>query len=60
MTAGAADRIGGSGNRVVADAGASLQMLVDHSIELGLSGLHTMTGIPGWVGAAVYGNAGVL
>jgi len=53
-----ADRIGGSGNRVFADAGAVLQALVDHSIELGLSGLHTMTGIPGWVGAAVYGNAG--
>src|ERR1700682_2074789 len=53
-----ADRLGGSGNRVSADAGASLQALVDHSIERGLAGLHTMTGIPGWVGAAVYGNAG--
>src|ERR1700682_5762373 len=52
------DRIGASGNRVFADAGASLQALVDHSIERGLAGLHTMTGIPGWVGAAVYGNAG--
>src|SRR6266446_4733041 len=53
-----ADRIGGSGNSVVAEAGASLQALVDHSIERGLAGVHTMTGIPGWVGAAVYGNAG--
>jgi UDP-N-acetylmuramate dehydrogenase len=53
-----ADRIGGSDNLVYADAGASLQALVDHSIERGLAGLHTMTGIPGWVGAAVYGNAG--
>jgi UDP-N-acetylmuramate dehydrogenase len=31
---------------------------VDRTIELGLSGMHTMTRIPGWVGAAVYGNAG--
>ncbi|MEJ7605215.1 MAG: UDP-N-acetylmuramate dehydrogenase [Bryobacteraceae bacterium] len=43
---------------VVAGAGAELQSLVDFSINEGLSGLHTMTGIPGWVGGAVYGNAG--
>lgn len=39
-------------------AGAVLQDLVDASIDAGLEGLHTMTGIPGWVGGAVYGNAG--
>lgn len=39
-------------------AGAELQELVDFSIERGLRGLETMTGIPGSVGAAVYGNAG--
>jgi UDP-N-acetylmuramate dehydrogenase len=39
-------------------AGALLQHLVDATIEAGLSGLHTMTGIPGWVGGAIYGNAG--
>ncbi len=39
-------------------AGASLQALVDYSIDCGLRGLETMTGIPGSVGAAVYGNAG--
>lgn len=39
-------------------AGVVLQNLVDASIEAGLEGLHTMTGIPGWVGGAVYGNAG--
>lgn len=46
------------GNRVVANAGASLQMLVDFTVNLGLGGLETLVGIPGSVGAAVYGNAG--
>ena len=46
------------GNIVAAAAGAELQALVDFSIASGLRGLETMTGIPGWVGAAVYGNAG--
>ncbi len=41
-----------------AEAGADLQALVDRSIDLGLANLHTMTGIPGTVGGAVYGNAG--
>jgi UDP-N-acetylmuramate dehydrogenase len=39
-------------------AGAVLQDLVNATIAAGLEGLHTMTGIPGWVGGAVYGNAG--
>jgi UDP-N-acetylmuramate dehydrogenase len=46
------------GQRVTVDAGANLQDLVDFTIAHGLSGMHTMTGIPGWVGGAVYGNAG--
>ena len=41
-----------------ARAGADLQALVNFSIEHGLKGLETMTGIPGSVGAAIYGNAG--
>jgi UDP-N-acetylmuramate dehydrogenase len=41
-----------------AAAGAELQALVDYSISHGLRGLETMTGIPGSVGAAIYGNAG--
>ncbi len=40
------------------DAGAVLQDVVDYSIEAGLKGLQTMTGIPGYLGGAVYGNAG--
>ena len=47
-----------SGVCVTADAGADLQKLVDYTIDNGLAGIHTMTGIPGWVGGAVYGNAG--
>jgi UDP-N-acetylmuramate dehydrogenase len=43
---------------VHAQAGAHLQTLVDFTIDQGLGNLHTMTGIPGSVGAAVYGNAG--
>ncbi|MGH9594920.1 MAG: FAD-binding protein, partial [Bryobacteraceae bacterium] len=31
-------------------AGAVLQNLVDATIEAGLRGIETMTGIPGWVG----------
>lgn len=43
---------------ITVEAGAELQALVDFSIERGRSNLHTMTRIPGWVGAAIYGNAG--
>ncbi len=40
------------------EAGAVLQDVVDSSIELGLQGIQTMTGIPGYLGGAIYGNAG--
>ncbi len=53
-----ANRIRAAGNIVSAEAGAVLQDLVDFTIDHGLAGIHTMTGIPGWVGGAVYGNAG--
>jgi UDP-N-acetylmuramate dehydrogenase len=46
------------GPTVRAEAGTELQALVDYSIQHGLRGLETMTGIPGSVGAALYGNAG--
>lgn len=39
-------------------SGTILQELVDYTIAHGLSGLHKMTGIPGSLGGAVYGNAG--
>jgi UDP-N-acetylmuramate dehydrogenase len=47
-----------AGDTAKVAAGAVFQDLVDASIARGLRGLETMTGIPGWVGGAVYGNAG--
>ena len=46
------------GNTIWVEAGADLEALVDASVDAGLEGLHTMKRIPGWVGGAVYGNAG--
>jgi UDP-N-acetylmuramate dehydrogenase len=53
-----AKRRGGERVRLRAAAGAVLQDLVDRTVSLGLRGLETLTGIPGWVGGAIYGNAG--
>jgi UDP-N-acetylmuramate dehydrogenase len=53
-----AEQMMSAGSRVVSDAGVVLQDLVDFLVERGLKGLETLTGIPGSVGAAVYGNAG--
>ena len=53
-----AHEISCDGTMVRAEAGAELQALVDYCIDHGLRGLETMTGIPGSVGAAIYGNAG--
>ncbi len=53
-----ADRIAAVGVEVACDAGASLQDLVDFTVDRGLKGLETLAGIPGSAGAAVYGNAG--
>jgi UDP-N-acetylmuramate dehydrogenase len=52
------DMLASDGPRVTAGAGAVLQDLVDFANHRGLQGLETLAGIPGWVGAAVYGNAG--
>jgi UDP-N-acetylmuramate dehydrogenase len=40
------------------ESGAVLQDVVNQSISLGLKGMETMTGIPGYLGGAIYGNAG--
>ncbi len=52
------ERIGGAANMVKAEAGATLQSVVDYAISRGLKGIETLAGIPGSLGAAVYGNAG--
>lgn len=41
-----------------AETGAVWQDVVDYHNELALTGMERMTGIPGWLGGAVYGNAG--
>jgi UDP-N-acetylmuramate dehydrogenase len=53
-----ADRIEIANGHALAEGGAILQDLVDRTIAAGLQGVETMTGIPGSVGAAIYGNAG--
>jgi UDP-N-acetylmuramate dehydrogenase len=44
--------------QLTVDAGAALQDVVDFTINCGMEGIQSMTGIPGTIGAAVYGNAG--
>ena len=51
-------RLARDGDTIFAEAGAPLQRLVDFSIQQSLAGMESMTGIPGNVGAAIYGNAG--
>ncbi len=53
-----AERLLGANQRIIADAGAELQQLVDFANDRGFAGLETLAGIPGSVGAAIYGNAG--
>ncbi len=53
-----ADGIRHEGPRVCCGAGAALMDLVNYTVDAGLEGLQTLMGIPGWVGAAIYGNAG--
>lgn len=44
---------------VNAGAGASLSSVINKTVQQNLSGLEYLSGIPGTVGGAVYGNAGV-
>jgi len=45
-------------DHTLAEAGAVWQDVVDFHTELSLTGMERMTGIPGWFGGALYGNAG--
>jgi UDP-N-acetylmuramate dehydrogenase len=42
----------------IAESGALWQHVVDFHNEIALTGMERMTGIPGWLGGALYGNAG--
>lgn len=53
-----ADFMRRDGLRVNCGAGAELMSLVNFTVDAGLEGIQTLMGIPGWVGAAIYGNAG--
>lgn len=46
------------GELTIAEAGALWQTVVDYHVGLERAGMEKMTGIPGWLGGAVYGNAG--
>mgnify|MGYP000070728569 CR=1 FL=1 len=50
--------ISSEGAAVRAQSGAELQALVDYTVDRGLKGIETLSGIPGRLGAAIYGNAG--
>lgn len=45
-------------NAIVAEAGATLEQVMELCIENGLRGFEFASGIPGTVGGAIYGNAG--
>ncbi|MDD5147354.1 MAG: UDP-N-acetylmuramate dehydrogenase [Candidatus Daviesbacteria bacterium] len=51
-------KVGFDSFEVSTKSGTPLQDLVDYTIAHGLSGLQKLTGIPGTIGGAVYGNAG--
>ena len=46
------------GQRVIAKGGTNLQKFINYCVDKGLSGCEKMSGIPGAVGGAIYGNAG--
>ena len=45
-------------NTVIAETGATLRAIVTQAMRRGLGGIEAISGIPGSVGGAVYGNAG--
>lgn len=47
------------GGKIIADSGVLLAQIVRLSVDNNLTGLEPLWGIPGTIGGAVYGNAGV-
>lgn len=47
------------GNQVTAEAGVNLGFLVQQTVSQGLSGFEPLVAVPGTIGGAIYGNAGV-
>lgn len=45
-------------NELTIGSGADLETVVDAAVAAGLAGMECLKRIPGWVGAAIYGNAG--
>jgi UDP-N-acetylmuramate dehydrogenase len=52
------DKVKCDGNRVIADMGISLPCLCGICRDMELSGIEELSGIPGSLGGAIYGNAG--
>lgn len=52
-------KISRDGSLVTAEAGVSLGFLVQTTVAFGLSGLEPLVAVPGTIGGAIYGNAGV-
>lgn len=57
---GAFQELSSQGEAVKAEAGVRLSRLLAFSAKRGLSGLEPLTGVPGTVGGAVWGNAGAF
>ncbi|HBZ36233.1 MAG TPA: UDP-N-acetylenolpyruvoylglucosamine reductase [Candidatus Veblenbacteria bacterium] len=47
------------GERVTAEAGVNLGFLVQQTVNKGLSGFEPLVAVPGTIGGAIFGNAGV-
>lgn len=48
------------GNRVLVGSGAKLSHVISRTVGAGLAGLEHLVGIPGTIGGAIVGNAGVV
>lgn len=48
------------GKQIISDTGVLLTDVINKAINLGLSGLESLSGIPGTIGGAVVGNAGAF